>query len=228
MKQLFFFIALSLISALTYAQTCDMFFPLEEGASWEITHYNAKGKEQDTQVNTIISKKTVDQGEEASIKMEVKDAKEKDQVDIEYTVLCAKEYLEMDITMFTPDNKATETEGIEVEMTTKNLEFPNILTEGLELAPGSMKMTTTMNGIKVSSMEINIIDRKVAGIETITTPAGTFECFKITQTSKFKMGFMKFETSSITYFAKNVGIVKTENYDKKGKLDSYQELTKIN
>jgi hypothetical protein len=228
MKQIFYSIALSLVSTFSYSQTCDMFLPLEEGTTWEVTSYNAKGKEQDTQINTITSKKTIDSGEEATVKMEIKDAKEKDQIDMEYTVLCTADHLEMDMTMFIPEIPDTEGEGVEVKMTTKNLEFPNTLTEGLELAPGSMNMSTSMNGIKMMSMEVKIEDRKVTGNELLTTPAGTFKCYIITQTTTVKMGFINRSTTSTTYFAENVGVVKTENFDKKGKLESYQVLTKIN
>ncbi|MFT7156543.1 MAG: hypothetical protein ACI8Q1_001558 [Parvicella sp.] len=225
MKQLFYAIGLSFISALTYAQNCNMFFPLEEGASWEVTFYNAKGKEQDTQINTITSKKTVKEGEEAVVSIEIKDTKEKDQIKLDYKVLCAENYLMIGITMFTPD---TQTEDVEIEMTTENLEFPKNLNEGLELKPGSMNVTTKRNGIKLMSMEFNIVDRKVEGKEFITTSVGTFECFKINQTINVKIGFVKTSTTSTVYFAKNVGIVKTAHYNKKGKLTSYQELTKIN
>ncbi len=38
---------------------------------------------------------------------------------------------------------------------------------------------------------------------------------------------MNITTRSITWYAKNIGAVRTENYDRKGKLLGYTEITSI-
>jgi type 1 fimbria pilin len=83
--------------------------------------------------------------------------------------------------------------------------------------------------IKVSFIKINckITNRKCLGFETITVPAGTFNCRKISQTTTVKaMGKSEINTS-IEWEAEGIGTVRNEVYDKKSNLVSYSELTKI-
>jgi hypothetical protein len=61
----------------------------------------------------------------------------------------------------------------------------------------------------------------VAGKETITTPSGTYECYKITSNMAMQtqMGIkMNVNMSSIEWIALKVGTVKSESYNKSGKL----------
>ncbi len=76
------------------------------------------------------------------------------------------------------------------------------------------------------TMNVDIKNRKVDKFEKITTTAGTFDCVKISYDIEMKMLFT-IKASAIQWFAKNVGVVRQENYNKKGKLDSYSLITKI-
>ena len=79
------------------------------------------------------------------------------------------------------------------------------------------------------TMTIKILNRKVESKESITTPAGTFSCFKITYDMESSTKIMGMNTnvklSSIDYLAEGIGVVKTESYDKKGELSGYSLLT---
>ena len=70
-------------------------------------------------------------------------------------------------------------------------------------------------------------DRKVEKREDITTSAGTFNCIVISQTISTKM-MVRIKASSKECYAENVGMVRSESYNKKGKLLGYSELTKFN
>ncbi|MFT5891771.1 MAG: hypothetical protein ACI9Y7_001878 [Dokdonia sp.] len=74
------------------------------------------------------------------------------------------------------------------------------------------------------NISVMMIDRKVQNKESITTPAGTFECYVITYTSKMKMGIGR-TGSSKQWVAEGVGLVKQEDYNKKGKLTGSNMLT---
>jgi hypothetical protein len=78
-------------------------------------------------------------------------------------------------------------------------------------------------------MTVTITDRKVVGKESVTTPAGTFDCFKITSNSTIKTKTVvgiTMEFSAIEWLAPKAAIVKSESY-KKGKLQGYTLLTKL-
>ena len=76
------------------------------------------------------------------------------------------------------------------------------------------------------NMNVSITERKVEAKESITTAAGTFECYKISEHSEIKTLFaMKFK--SISWFSFEAGTVKTESYKENGKYMGKTELAEI-
>lgn len=57
---------------------------------------------------------------------------------------------------------------------------------------------------------------KYKGRETIHTPAGDFDCIKIYTEQKGKVMFISETEYSIDWYAKNIGLVKSETITKKG------------
>lgn len=76
------------------------------------------------------------------------------------------------------------------------------------------------------NMTMEMVDRKVEGKESLTTSAGTFDCYVISYTTEMKMGLNTMFKNK-EWIAEGVGMVKSENYNKNGKLMGYSELTKI-
>lgn len=72
-----------------------------------------------------------------------------------------------------------------------------------------------------------IYDRKVEKQETIQTAAGKFNCFLITYKSKSNTYGLKFNSIVKQWYSPLVGIVKTETYNKKGKLKYKKVLTEF-
>jgi len=69
----------------------------------------------------------------------------------------------------------------------------------------------------VMNITIAITNRKVEAVENVTTPAGTFECYKISYDIDTKMMFTV-KVKGVEWYAKNVGLVKSESYSTDGKL----------
>ena len=63
--------------------------------------------------------------------------------------------------------------------------------------------------------------------EQITTPAGTFDAWCLEFTTNSKMAFVKAVNTNEQWFAKGVGVVRYVIKDKKGNVQSVQELVKI-
>ena len=114
-------------------------------------------------------------------------------------------------------------EGMEVEVSGTNLFIPNQLLEGQELPDSNMLMTVNMSPIKLN-LSVDIKNRRVAGSETVTTPAGTFDCVILSYDFATKMG-IKVSGSAKQWLAKGIGMVKQEDYNKKGKMISWSQLT---
>ena len=75
--------------------------------------------------------------------------------------------------------------------------------------------------------EVNVSGAAYMGNETISTTAGKFDCVKISYLQRTKI-VLKTTTLRVTeWYAKGVGLVKSEAYDTKGNLDSKTLLVKI-
>ena len=112
--------------------------------------------------------------------------------------------------------------GMNMDIDIDNVQLPSDLSVGQSLDDGSI----VISGDLPMTMRVDITDRKVAAKEKVTTPAGTFECYKITYTIKTKM-MMGRESKAAEWIAKDVGLVKSESYKNNGKLMSYSLLTKV-
>ena len=77
------------------------------------------------------------------------------------------------------------------------------------------------------NMTITISKGVYKGFEEIETPAGKFNCLKVEYATKRAMGGPVENLLSTTWFAKGVGVVKTVDTDKKGKVISEQTLKSL-
>ena len=75
--------------------------------------------------------------------------------------------------------------------------------------------------------EVNISGAAYMGNEEVKTTAGSFQCLKVSYLKRTKV-VLKTNTLRVTeWYAKGIGLVKSEAYDTKGKLDSRILLVKI-
>lgn len=160
--------------------------------------------------------------------MIVSDQKGKPSMDMTYSAKCqnGKYYLNLE-NMFSQLTSQYEAQGMKISLDDGVAVIPNDLAVGDKLDDVTMKMKISSAAYNME-MDITIFDRKVTGKETKTTPAGTFECMILSQKTTVKMGtMMTVTTSSKEWLSKGIGSVRTENYDKKGKLEGYTMLTKF-
>ncbi|MEQ8627533.1 hypothetical protein [Ekhidna sp.] len=213
-----------------YAQCDDSFFPFTEGVSFEQTAYDKKGKEQGKSMSEVVS---VD-GSTAVVKNVYFDKKGKEMADGDYSIVCEGNTIKMDFNNFIPEGMLDQYGDAEVSVEGDFITIPDNLQVGQTLPDGTGTITIKMTSTAAMNitMDMTITDRKVEKKETLDTPAGSFESFKITQTTIMKMNMMGMskttETSAASWYAKGVGMVRNENYDKKGSLMGYTLLTSFN
>jgi hypothetical protein len=108
---------------------------------------------------------------------------------------------------------------MEITMDATDLDYP----ANLQRRPGTYDgnvVSKLTPGMSMLNMVIKIYDRKVVAQEDVTTPAGTFKCYKMTSTIETKTMF-SMVAKSTEWIALKVGIVRSETYDKNGKLMGY-------
>ena len=118
-------------------------------------------------------------------------------------------------------------ESMDVKVTGDNLELPLNSGPGTELADGGVTATISSGGVKILTLSVNLTNRKIQARETVETPAGSFECIKYTYDARTEMGFVKMDISGIEWYNRKHGTIRSESYDKKGKLSGYTVLESI-
>lgn len=225
MKTVVLLFLLVSFTSLSYAQ-CNPYFELKEGASWEMSSYNAKGKPQGS---TFYKVKSLEQsGDEFSavIDFQIMDEKKKEVMTSELDLTCEDGTLHYDMRRFIPQQSMEAYGQMDMEITGDNLEYPKSLSVGDELKEGRMNMKISGEGMPFEmNFKIEVKDRKVEAKESITTPAGTFDCYKISSITSTKT-IGNIEAKSVEWIAPGKGVVRTESYNRGGKMMGYSELTK--
>lgn len=228
MKKVFILSIAALVFGLQSTAQCNPYFNMKDGASWEMTSYNGKGKAQGKSKYEVVSFNETSNGYESVLKLSVYDENDKKSFESELGISCADQMMQFDMKQFMAPGSLEAMKSMEMEITGDNLEYPPSLSVGDVLKPSKMNIQAGSANIPVKiNISVEIVDRKVEAYESVTTPAGTFDCYKISSTIKTKT-IMKMEAKSVEWVAEGQGVVKTESYSKKGKLIGYSLLTKKN
>ncbi len=226
MKKLSILMLLITLSLLSLnAQDCFKYFPTKKGTSLEYTDYDKKGKETGTSIRTVVDRHTENGADIIDYRVEVTPEDSDTTLTNEYSVSCKDGKVYIDVTSML--NQEQYGEGMEIEVEGGQMEFPSNPKAGQELEGGTMTIIMKSDGNPVMTITSEITNRKVAATETITTPAGTFETVKITYDLETQMSFMDVKGSVAEWYSEKYGLIKTENYNKKGKVESSSVLTKI-
>lgn len=118
-------------------------------------------------------------------------------------------------------------ESMEVEVDATHMEIPLNATTGTRLKDGSVSAVVRNKGMKIVAISLKVFNRRVEAIETIETPAGSFKCIRSSYDALSEIGFAKVDMSGIEWHNPGVGTIRTETYNKKGKLLSYTVLESI-
>ena len=222
----FIFIAFFVfLAGLAKSQNCTLYFPSKEGAETEMTQYDAKNKVTGTVHQKITGKESTAAGVKVNFESESFDKKGKSISKGQFSVKCENGVFYIDMKSMMNGTMAAY-KDMDVQVKTDDLDMPAKLTAGQTLKDGMLTMDIKSGGMQIMSMKMTITNRKVEAVETITTPAGTFECYKISSQVDTKM-MISVQTKNIEWYAKEVGMVKSETYDKNGKLMGTNVLTKL-
>jgi hypothetical protein len=216
---------------------CSKLIFFQPGAEIEATSYNAEGKEMSKQLTKILS--VNDEGGFTVANVEGVDTEmggENKTTTVNYNYKCDGNRIYFDVaSMFRTAEKQKDA-TFEASL----IEYPINVKEGEILPDATGKMSSERNGKKMH-MDFIYKDRKVEAKEDITTTAGTWSCYKISNSVQVEMDIpgmgekekemMKtmqagMKNTTTTWFSPDFGIVKMEMY-MNGKLVSRSEVTSV-
>ncbi len=219
------FVSAIFISQQVFSQGCDAFYPMKKGSVIETQTFSAKDKLTGSNRQTILDLTTGANSASVKVKSDAFDAKGKELTSQELVMKCENGVFIMDMKNFLDPKAMGGGKDMEIKVDAQDMEYPQSLSAGMTLKDASIKISMGSGGMTFMSMETRIFNRKVEGVESITTPAGTYECFKLSYDCEVK-SIVKATVKGVQYVSKGVGVVRSETYDKNGKLTDYTVISK--
>ncbi|HEX8328273.1 MAG TPA: hypothetical protein VF629_12080 [Hymenobacter sp.] len=222
------------------APTCDHPFGLRESQNLEYRLLDAKGKATGTWRYRVLKISTDTLGKKsrrvATTRVRMKSGlydlgnRVKQQQDL--TVFCRRD------TTFTDGMAELNYDAMDSfrdrlkAYTPTPMAWPNQPTTSSALPNGGILVQVSSSAVAIAKVSSVVRQRKVlAGPMAVTVPAGTFTCYQVESQREYATAaradlVMKSGGRTVDYYDPAVGIVKTEYYDKGGKLAQTKVLAK--
>lgn len=228
-KRLIFLLlpAIFLVTPTLTAQDCEIYHDYNEGTSVKMVHYDKKDKITGTTVSTVKEKKQIPGG--VSLLFHQKyDNTEDYTFETEFGVRCENGNVLVDMEKMLDPTTMTAYEDMEFDVKADDLTIPKNASPGDRLNDGSVTVIVNSGSPVKITISVSLTDRKVESREKVETPAGTFDCLKITYDMLTEVGFVKIRSAAVEYYNRAHGVIKTESFNKKGKLTGYSVVEEIN
>jgi len=204
----------------------DIFFPSQKGMTLTTASFNGKGKLEGYIRMSIrdVTGPANNQTIVYTIQQLDKNKQAGKNAAPEYATTVANGVVE-----FSMEPYAAMSGGKDIKITGTQMRVPSKLAPGDKIPDANAAMTLNMAIGKVTA-DISMTNQRCTGIETITVPAGTFECYKVERKSTTIADMLAKITmidNTTVWYARGIGAVKAVSYDEKGKLRSSSELQEL-
>ncbi len=204
MKKFTFIIVLLLITSKLLAQDCSQYMYMKKNKVIESTCYNEKGVVLRKVVSTVVDVTTTNGVTTATVNTEYLDKKGKPDEKRTISYKCNGGAFIMDMGGNGPQQA-------NIKFSSTPMEYPAGMKVGDHLKSVTSQMDEKIGS--VATVGTTQIERTVVAKENVTTPAGTWNCFKIVNKSTttlkgYKMAPFTAETTE--WYAPNFGIIKVQ------------------
>ncbi len=213
-----------IINVRAFSQCNNPYFRMNDGTKVTYDLLDKKGEKDGFIEKEFSSFQQTSDGFTALVHMKSYDKKDKLQTEGDYKLSCNDNTVMVDVTSMIPEESMAAFESLEFELEMEEMEIPENLSEGQTLNDASAHLRSA-SGFPLK-LDFDVTDRKVEGKESVTTPAGTFECYKISYITKIKT-IVSAQYSCVDYITEKYGVVKSELYNKKGQLTGTTILSKL-
>jgi hypothetical protein len=214
-------LAFSMMSFLP-GDECVMYAPTKPGMELELKNYNDNNKPTGSTKLKVLS--VANGNKTIEMRAESFDKKDKAVGTSTYALVCENGAFTVDMRTMISQEQKENFKDMQVTIEGDKLDIPADPKPGQELKNGSVKMTGSSEGSPIKfNLTMNVSNRKVAAIEDVIVPAGTYKCVKITYDVESKMIFTV-RSKGADWYSKDIGLVRSETYSTKDKLMGYTVL----
>jgi hypothetical protein len=196
------------------AQDCSNYLFLQKNKTVEMTIYNKREEPNGRQVYEVSDVTSNNGVTSGNLNSELFDKKGKSLAKANSTVRCSGGVMMFDMKMMLPQQQQEQFASTEAKSDSFYLEYPSKMQIGDALKDGTLTMDIKHGGMH-QTLTMLIHDRKVEGQESVTTPAGTWNCYKISYKSKLGMKTgpinIPINFEGLEWYAPGFGIVKTQS-----------------
>jgi hypothetical protein len=207
--------------------SCSLYAPSKKDMQLEYVHFSAKDKQEGSTKMKVLDVK--DEGAVTSIQMqsEVFDKKSKPVGTSTYELKCEGGTFYVDMQSMVSSEQKAAFKDMKLDVQGDKLDIPANPVAGQALKDGMLHMNGSQEGSPLKfNLTMRIHNRKVEAIEDITVPAGTYRAVKITYDMDTKF-MIPVKSKAAEWYVKDIGLVRSETFDKNGKLQGYMVLSTI-
>jgi hypothetical protein len=232
MKAVTFSIMLFFAAIAACAQNCKGFYYLNNGEV-QMTTYDKKGEGTGKLTYTINGVSSSGSSVTANFTSEMVNDKGKTLSKGSGKYKCTNGVLYVDAKVAMPQENMAAYKDMDVKAEESFIEYPSTITAGQTLKDVNFTMEIYSKENLFATVTFDEVNRKAEVKESITTTAGTWDCWKITYDMKFKASMaplnigVPFNMKVTEWFAPGFGIVKSETYNKNGKLMGSTAITSV-
>ncbi|GAA4298878.1 hypothetical protein GCM10023183_07540 [Nibribacter koreensis] len=188
-----------------------------------------KGRTKGTLHNLVMQETTTEDG---ATQIDFKSArikhKKRPEPAEEFRIICKGDSVYLDAKLLLREQALKSFDGKEFDFVMKDIAYPLNLAVGQNLPTAGLDVRVRSSQINITRIVMLATNRQVTAKETIKTPAGSFDCFKITYqyaVSLDAMGMPLRDVYSVEeFFSPEHGLIKVQFYTKKGKKAKGLEL----
>lgn len=194
------------------AQDCSNYYYLQNNKTVEMSLFDKKGDLAGRLVYSIADVKNSNSTTTATVQSQMLDKKGRTIATGNSVMKCNGGVMMINMKMSIPIPQAEQFSQSTAKTDDFFIEYPVNMSTGDALKEGTLNMDMNNNGMQ-QSVSMTIFDRKVEDKEKVTTPAGTWDCYKISYKSKMSIKMMgvgiPMNTEGVEWYAPGFGVVKT-------------------
>lgn len=176
--------------------------------------YDRKGNNDGKYVYSVSDVTKANGKTTASVKSEAFDKKGKSLGGGVGTMQCENGSLMIDMKVMMNPQQMEQFKNAKLQSKGAYMEYPSSLSAGQQLSDANFSMDMVLESGMEANMSIDITNRKVAAKEKITTPAGSWDAYKITYDAKtvITMGIgIPIKMQMTEWFVPDFGVVKSSS-----------------
>ncbi|RNI22367.1 TapB family protein [Rufibacter latericius] len=210
------------------AQNCQQPLGLAKNTEF-VFQVTDKGRNKGTLNNKVVQQVTDEDGVlVTTFKSARRNKDNRPETSDEYHIRCSGDTIYLDAMLLLREQVLKAFEGKDFDFTPVDIAYPQQMKVGQKLPDGKLGVKVRSSTVNITQISMLATDRKVEALEKITTPAGTFDCYKISYNYEVELDAMGMPLRDVfkveEYFSLEHGLIKCQFYTKRGKKAKGMEL----